>query len=126
MGEDRPPGAAVSAQEDKYYLVYSHGDVMYQFPRSGPGLDELARHLNLYPPTTVLCAGEMSQDEVSRLLDRCFGFGCSKVEWPAMLMLESLCKELVGENKISWFQLLAMGARGFWVPPERRGQCGLS
>ena len=126
MGEDRPPGAAVSAVEGKYYLIYSDGDTVYEFPRSDAGLDKLALYLNLCPPTVVLCADDMSQDEVSRLLDRCFEFNCFKVEWPAVLMLESLCQELVGENKLSWFRLLAMGARGFWVPPERRKQCGLS
>ena len=119
MGATCPPGAAVCGEPDDYVLMYSDDDTVFEFPRSDAGLDELALSLNARPPTVVLCAGEMSQDEVSRLLDRCFEFNCFKVEWPAVLMLESLCLELVGENKMPWLRLLAMGARGFWVPPER-------
>ena len=118
MDENRPPGAAVGVYEGSYVLMYSNSDTTFEFLRSDAGLDKLARCLNLCPPTVVLCADALSQDEVSRLWDRCFGFGCSRVEWDVLVMLESVCKELVGENEMSWLRLLAMGARGFWVTTE--------
>jgi hypothetical protein len=107
-------------QDDKYVLVYNYDDMVFEFRRSGPGLDQLARCLNLYPPTVVLCVGEISDHEVLLLRDRCFGFGCVKVEDYEMAMLVSVCKELVGGLEVPRLQLLAMGARGVWIPSEKR------
>ena len=100
----------MSTQDGKYFLIYSAGDTLYEFPRSDEGLDSLALCLNLCPPTVVLCAGEISQDEVSRLLDRCFEFNCFKVEHRLarsenvrrFSYLKSLRKQKLGRTFITW------------------------
>jgi hypothetical protein len=114
------------AQNGKLSLVYSDSDTIHNWPHHRAGLNAAASYLNVHPPAAVLCVGEISEREVSMLWDWCPGFNCFKVEEQVLVMLASVCQELVGSNDILWMRLLAMGARGLWVPPERRGQCGLS